>query len=146
MQSNIKFRIKKRLLFSLIICSGLTGCQKGNLLDNPNAATSSTTVPPTLILNRITNEIYKGGGVLDNVQGNQNEGPWNQMMRWNQYFVSNYPYYWGNNQYSWSNTATNYSIIKYVNLMQKQVQTQYGTTPNPYTALTYFFNAYSFIW
>jgi hypothetical protein len=146
MKRSIKSTISKTLLLSVILCAAITGCQKGDLLDNPNSATSSTTVPPTLILNRITNEIYKGGGVLDNVPGNQNEGPWNQIMRWNQYFVSNYPYYWGNNAYTWSNTATNYSIVKYVGLMQQQVKTQYGATPNPYSALAYFFNAYSFIW
>jgi Starch-binding associating with outer membrane len=134
------------LFVMVILIGGLSSCQKGNLLDNPNAATSSTTVPPTLILNRITNEIYKGGGVIDNIAGNQNEGPWSQIMRWNQYFVSNYPYYWGNNQYTWSVSASNYAILKYVNLMQQQAVTQYGTTPNPYSALAYFFKAYSFIW
>jgi len=143
-----RFRVVQAPLYLLLLSLGvyLAGCQKGNLLSNPNAATSSTSVPPTLILNRITNEIYKGGGVLDGVQGNQNEGPWNQVMRWNQFFVSNYPYYWGNNQYTWSYTATNYAIIKYVNLMQQQVAVQYKGTPNPYSALAYFFSAYAYVW
>ncbi len=146
MKRSIKYSIKQSLSIITVFCIGFSSCQKGNLLDNPNAATSSTTVPPTLILNRITNEIYKGGGVIDNVAGNQNEGPWNQIMRWNQYFVSNYPYYWGNNAYTWSNTATHYAVVKYVTLMEQQVATQYGKTPNPYSALAYFFKAYSFIW
>lgn len=146
MKRSIIHTIPKMFLIVIALIIGISGCQKGNLLDNPNAATSSTTVPPTLILNRITNEIYKGGGVLDNIAGNQNEGPWNQIMRWNQYFVSNYPYYWGTNAYTWSNTATNYGLLKYVNLLQKQVNTQLGATPNPYSALAYFFRAYSFIW
>jgi hypothetical protein len=88
-----------------MISLGLVSCQKGNLLSNPNSASSSTTVPVSLLLNRITNEMYYGGGVIDGVAGNQNEGPWDQVMRWNQFFVSNYPYYWGNNQYTWTNTA-----------------------------------------
>jgi hypothetical protein len=125
---------------------GLVSCQKGNLLSNPNSASSSTTVPASLLLNRITNEMYYGGGVIDGVAGNQNEGPWNQIMRWNQFFVSSYPYYWGNNAYTWSNTATQFPMLKYVNLLTAQVQSQYGTTPNPYAALAKFFTAYSFIW
>src|SRR6516225_9315657 len=62
-----RFRVVQAPLYLLLLSLGvyLAGCQKGNLLSNPNAATSSTSVPPTLILNRITNEIYKGGGVLD---------------------------------------------------------------------------------
>src|SRR5262249_18040596 len=90
------------MFFLALAALGLTGCQKGNLLSNPNVASTSSTVPPTLILNRITNELYNGGGVLDGVSGSQNEGPWNQIMRWNQYFVSNYTYYWGSNFYTWS--------------------------------------------
>jgi hypothetical protein len=129
-----------------MISLGLVSCQKGNLLTNPNSASTSTTVPVSLLLNRITNEMYYGGGVIDGVSGNQNEGPWNQIMRWNQFFVSSYPYYWGDNSYTWSNTATQMPMLKYVNLMLQQVQSQYGATPNPYVALGKFFTAYSFIW
>ena len=124
----------------------LVGCQKGDLLDNPNQASTATVVPPTLILNRITNELYYGGGVVDGVAGNVNEGPWNQLMRWNQFFVSNYPYYWGNNQYTWTNTATMFSVLKYVELMEQQASAQYGSTANPYTALAKFYRAYLFVW
>jgi hypothetical protein len=134
------------LLVAAIFCTMLTGCQKGDLLDNPNAASSSTVVPASLILNRITNEFYLGGGVLDGEPGAYNEGPWNQVMRWNQYFVSNYPYYWGSNTYNWTVSATEYDMVKYVSLLQAQVQKQYGSTPNPYSALSKFFQAYSFIW
>ena len=129
------------------LCSAvLSGCQKGDLLDNPNQASTATVVPPTLILNRITNEIYNGGGVLDGVAGSVNEGPWNQLMRWNQFFVSNYSYYWGSNTYTWSNTATMYSVLKYVELMEQQANAQYGSTPNAYIALAKFYRAYLFIW
>ena len=124
----------------------LAGCQKGSLLNNANQASTSTVVPPTLILNRITNEIYNGGGVLDGVSGNVNEGPWNQLMRWNQYFVSNYTYYWGSNTYNWTNSASMYSVLKYVELMEQQANAQYGNTPNAYTALGKFFRAYLFVW
>lgn len=129
-----------------LLSLGLVSCQKGNLLSNPNSASTSTTVPPSLILNRITNELYYGGGVLDGVSGAMNEGPWNQIMRWNQFFVSSYPYYWGNNAYTWTNTATHYGMLKYVGLLEQQVQNQFGSTPNAYSALAKFFRAYGFIW
>ncbi|HET6253942.1 MAG TPA: SusD/RagB family nutrient-binding outer membrane lipoprotein [Puia sp.] len=126
---------------------GLSSCQKSSqLLNNPNVASTASTVPPTLILNRLTNELYYGGGVLDGVSGAQNEGPWNQIMRWNQYFVSNYSYYWGSNAYSWSNTASMYSVLKYVELMESQAANLYKGAGNPYTALGKFFRAYCFVW
>ena len=141
--------MKNRLLVAILpvvlLLIGLSGCQKGDLLDNPNAASTNSVVPPTLILNRITSEIYNGGGVLDGVSGNQSEGPWDQVMRWNQFFVSNYSYYWGANSYGWSNTATMYSVLKYVQLMDAQAVKLYGAS-NPYSALAKFFEAYQFIW
>jgi len=134
------------IILSGMISLGLVSCQKGNLLSNPNSASSSTTVPTSLLLNTITNEMYYGGGVIDGGAGAQNEGPWDQVMRWNQFFVSSYPYYWGNNAYTWTYTATQYPMLKYVNLMVQQAQAQYGSTPNAYAALAKFFEAYSFIW
>ena len=79
-------KFMKNKIFGAVFLAAVTflflpGCQKGDLLDNPNVASTSSIVPPTLILNRITNEIYNGGGVLDGVSGNQNEGPWDQVMR-----------------------------------------------------------------
>lgn len=134
-------------LFLALAGIGLTGCQKSStLLSNPNAASTTSTVPPTLILNRITNELYNGGGVIDGVSGSQNEGPWNQVMRWNQFFVSNYSYYWGSNAYTWSNTATMYSVLKYTELMEGQAASLYKGAGNPYTALAKFFRAYTFVW
>jgi hypothetical protein len=134
-------------LFLALAVVGLSGCQKSStLLSNPNAASTTSTVPPTLILNRITNELYYGGGVIDGVSGSQNEGPWNQVMRWNQFFLSNYSYYWGSNSYTWSNTATMYSVLKYTELMEGQAASLYKGAGNPYTALAKFFRAYTFVW
>jgi hypothetical protein len=143
-------KFMKNKIFGAVFLAAVTflflpGCQKGDLLDNPNVASTSSIVPPTLILNRITNEIYNGGGVLDGVSGNQNEGPWNQVMRWNQFFVSNYSYYWGANSYGWSNTATMYSVLKYVELMEGQAVKTLGAS-NAYSALAKFFRAYLFVW
>jgi hypothetical protein len=134
------------VLFLGLVSAGLVGCQKGNLLSNPNEASSNSLVPVSLIFNRLTNEIYQGGGVLDDVSGSEQEGPWTQIMRWNQFYISLYSYYWGSNTYNWSNTATMYSVLKYVNLMEAQLPSQYGTAANPYAAMAYFFKAYQFIW
>lgn len=134
------------LFFLSLVMVGLVGCQKGSLLSNPNVASTSTTVPVSLIMNRITYEIYQGGGVVDNVPGYQQEIPFSQVQRWNQYFVSLYNYYWGNNNYNWSVTASMYSVLKYVELMETQIKSQYGSQANPYTAMSKFFRAYLFIW
>src|SRR5580692_3975364 len=143
----MKHTIIGSLIFVTIAAIGLGGCQKSSqLLNDPNEASTASTVPPTLILNRITNELYNGGGVLDGVSGSQNEGPWNQIMRWNQFFVSNYSYYWGANAYTWSSTASMYSVLKYTELMEQQAQSLYKGAANPYTALAKFFRAYLFVW
>jgi len=134
------------LLFIGLASIGLTGCQKGSLQSNPNVASSSTTVPVSLIFNRVTNEIYNGGGVMDAVSGSVLEGPWSQVHRWNQYYVSLYSYYWGVNNYNWSNTATMYSMLKYIDLMEGQITAQYGSLPNAYAPLAKFFKAYLFVW
>jgi hypothetical protein len=143
--------MKKSFLLYFILLSGVigltgTGCQKGNLVANPNQASSSSTVPVSLILNRIDNELYNGGGVMDNVAGSQSEVPFTQVQRWNQFFLSLYSYYWGLNTYNWSETATMYSVLKYVELLEQQTTAQFGTSPNPYPALAKFFRAYLFVW
>ena len=134
------------VLFLGLVSAGLVGCQKGNLLSNPNEASSNSLVPVSLIFNRLTNEIYQGGGVLDGVSGSVEENPWGEVHRWNQFYISLYSYYWGSNTYNWSNTASMYSVLKYVNLMEAQIPSQYGTAANPYSAMAYFFKAYQFIW
>ena len=129
-----------------VACIGFSGCQKGDLQSNPNVASTATTVPPSLILNRITNEIYNGGGVMDGVSGEVSEIPFSQVQRWNQFFVSNFAYYWGNNAYNWSVTSSMYSVLKYTELMEQQTAKQYGTTTTYFSALAKFFRAYNFIW
>ncbi len=142
----MKRKLTGAIITVVLMATILAGCQKGDLLDNPNVASTTTTVPVSLILNRITNEIYQGGGVLDGVSGSQQEGPWDQIHRWNQYYLSLYSYYWGINNYNWSTTSTMYSVLKYVELMEGQIPAQFGTQLNAYTGLAKFFRAYQFIW
>jgi hypothetical protein len=131
------------LMLALAVVSG---CQKGDLLSNPNAASESSTVPVSLILNHLTYSIYPGGGVVDGRPGAVNEIPWDQEFIWSQYFVSNYQYYRGNNYYNWSYSATFYDMLKYTIKLEQQAQKQFGNTTNKYFALAKFFRAYSFIW
>ncbi len=125
-----------------------TSCDRGDLSLNPNAVGENSVINLDLFVNHLTAELYNGGGVLDKYSNYQPEGPWTQTHRWNQYFVSNYSYYWGSNFYNWTNSSVAYSMLKYATQMQQQV-TKQGVTnvnQNVYAALVKFFKAYSFIW
>src|SRR5258708_1830278 len=142
--------MKKKLFQYITVITALvvvaTGCQKGDLLSNPNASSETSTVPVSLLLNHITYSFYAGGGVVDGRPGAVNETPWDLPVLWGQYYVSNYQYYRGVNLYNWSSSATAYDMLRYASKMDEQNLKQYGTTPNRYTALSKFFRAYSFVW
>jgi hypothetical protein len=142
--------MKKKLFQYIAVITTLavvaTGCQKGDLLSNPNASSESATVPVSLLLNHITYSFYAGGGVVDGRPGAVNETPWDLPVLWGQYYVSNYQYYRGVNLYNWSSSATAYDMLRYASKMDEQNLKQNGTTPNRYTALSKFFRAYSFVW
>ncbi|MFX4512893.1 hypothetical protein ABTA89_19955, partial [Acinetobacter baumannii] len=76
----------------------LSGCQKGDLLSNPNVVSESATVPASLILNQITSNLLQ-----------EEEPIVSSVYRYNQHIVSNYSYYFGSNAYNWSNTSDPYS-------------------------------------
>lgn len=105
-------------------------------LPSPNAATSDSTVPPSLLLPRIEYDLYNNG----------DGGPFTQVQRWNQYVVSNDVYYGGSNQYNWTTSGGIYGILRNVNLMDTKAVQQYGTRQNPYSALAKFFRAYIYVW
>lgn len=134
------------ILVATVLTQGLTGCQKGDLLSNPNAASETTSVPASLFLNHITWSMYKGGGVVDAQDGYAAETPWDVVMRYNQFYTSNYSYYQGTNTYNWSNSATEYDILKYIVKLEAQAQSQYGNTTNFYSSVAKFFRAYLFVW
>jgi hypothetical protein len=119
----------------LPVCLFLSSCQKGDLLSNPNVAAEGSTVPATLILNHITASMLR-----------EEEPVISQAYRYNQYIVSNYSYYFGTNDYNWSNTSHTYDVIRYCNKLEEQAAKQYGNRTNVYFALSKFFKAYSFIW
>ncbi|MGV4413672.1 SusD/RagB family nutrient-binding outer membrane lipoprotein [Chryseobacterium sp. T1] len=133
--------MKNNFLYKALILSSVVlitnACNRDDsLLNNPNTRPEESLVPPTLILNHITANLIK-----------PDEMPFAQAGRTNQYFVSNYSYYWGSNSYSWTNTDNKYNIFLYANKMQEQAQKLGDTTKlNFYKALANFFKAYSSIW
>jgi hypothetical protein len=131
----MKIKISNIILGLVAISFGITGCQKGDLLSNPNVAAESSTIPSSLILNHITANLMKEE---DPITSN--------VWKWNQNTVSNYTYYYGNNSYNWSTTGTTYDNIKYCLKMEEQAFNQYKNKTNVYFALSKFFKAYSYIW
>lgn len=131
----MKIKLSNIILGLVALSFGIAGCQKGDLLSNPNVAAESSTIPSSLILNHITANLMKEEDpIVSNV--------W----KWNQNTVSNYTYYYGTNAYNWSTTSTTYDNIKYCIKMEEQAYNQYKNKTNVYFALSKFFKAYSYIW
>lgn len=131
-------KMKSFIPLILLITIGMvsiTGCQKGDLVDNPNVAASTGTIPASLLLNHITSKLIRN-----------DEQPFSQSTKNEQYVLSNYAYYWGNNSYSFSNTQDTYDILKYAIALQTQSTAQTGNSTNKYYAVAQFFKAYAGIW
>jgi Starch-binding associating with outer membrane len=126
----------------------MSGCteQFEKLPVNPNVAGENSSVPPSYLLGRILYEMYNGGGSTDGRGGSVYEGPWDQLVRWNQYTTSNNNNYGGSNFYTWSSSATMYNQIKNIDKMEEQALRSFGTKDNSYAALAKFLRAYAYIW
>ena len=130
----IKSIIPAAFLFTIGLVT-ITGCQKGDLVDNPNVASSTGVVPATLILNHLTATLIRN-----------DEQPFSTGSKSAQQILSNYAYYFGNNNYAFGNTEDTYDVLKYAIALQTQSKAQLGNTTNKYYALSQFFKAYSAIW
>jgi len=131
-------KMKSFIPFALLLTIGMvsiTGCQKGDLIDNPNVAGASSIVPVSLLLNHLTATLIR-----------TDEQPWAQSAVNQQYVIANYQYYRGNNNYNFGNTSDSYDILKYAIALQKQATSQQGNQTNKYYALGQFFKAYSGVW
>jgi hypothetical protein len=131
-------KIKSIIPFALLLSIGMvsiTGCQKGDLIDNPNVAGASSIVPPTLLLNALTANLIRSA-----------EQPFAQSQVAAQFDVANYSYYRGSNSYNFGNTSDSYDILKYALKLQQQTTAQLGNQTNKYYALGQFFKAYAGIW
>ena len=119
----------------IAVMVSITGCQKGDLIDNPNIASSTATVPASLVLNHLTATMIRSA-----------ELPWGDAYKTDQYFVANYSYYRGTNFYTFNNTTDSYDILKYAIKLEEESTAQQGNQTNKYFALAQFFKAYSAIW
>ena len=130
-----KWIYKIAVLFSLGFIT--VSCNRDDaLLSNPNSRSEDALIPPSLILNHITSNLIKS-----------DEMPFSQAHKTNQYFVSNYSYYWGSNSYSWTDSGNEYDIYLYSVKMEDQAK-KLGDQAQIsfYTSLSKFFKAYSSIW
>lgn len=112
-----------------------TGCQKGDLIDNPNVALNTSIVPLSLVLNNLTSNLIRS-----------QEFAWGNSQVLGQFVTANYSYYRGTNSYNWGSTSDSYDILKYAVKLQTQSVSQQGNQTNKYYALSQFFKAYAGIW
>ena len=124
--------------FALLLTLGMvsiSGCQKGDLIDNPNVASAGSIEPVSLLVNTLTSNLIRSS-----------ELPWANATVAGQYAIANYSYYRGSNSYSFGATSDSYDILKYALALQQQSVAQVGNSTNKYYALSLFFKAYSGIW
>jgi hypothetical protein len=72
------------------------------------------------------------------------DGTWNDVMRWNQFYCSNYNYY-ANNEYNWTTTGLNFTTLKNVIKMEEEAKKTGAKDVNPYSAIGKFLRAYYFV-
>ncbi|MBB6107538.1 SusD/RagB family nutrient-binding outer membrane lipoprotein [Mucilaginibacter lappiensis] len=133
-------KIRSIIATALVLLTGLvsfTGCQKGDLVNNPNVANAGSLTPLPLLLNHLTATLIKSS-----------EFPFADANKYDQYDIANYAYYRGTNNYStgFTNTIDSYDIFKYALALQKQSITQLNSKTNVYYAIGQFFEAYAGIW
>jgi len=145
MKNKINMKNIVLIIVITIITANFWGCQKYDEVNN-NVAGENALVSSGQLLARLEFELYRGGGVYDLLPGYYPEAPFSDMMRWNQYDVSNDSYYGGDNRYSWANSASNYNMLKNCIKMEKSALATTASKINPYSALSKFIKAYSFIW
>ncbi|MEX6690630.1 SusD/RagB family nutrient-binding outer membrane lipoprotein [Danxiaibacter flavus] len=117
------------LIFPVLIIMIGTGCKKSfdTLNQNPNKPTS---VPSSLLLNGILNDIY--------------DGPAGDYEKWGQYFLQNYDYY-GNNKYEFGSGADYYATLRNVIKMEEEAVKSGLPAGNAYEAMAKFLKAYLFV-
>jgi len=102
-------------------CQDFTELEKNQ--NRPN------TVPPSLLLNGVLNDLT--------------ERPWSLDHRQNQYWCCNYNYY-GTNEY-WTNASLNYMTLKNIQKMEEEALKTGAGAVNPYSAIGKFLKAYFFV-
>lgn len=117
----------KNKIITILLATALFGCGDYKELErNPNLPTS---VPASLI--------------LPTTLGTINEGAWNNVMRANQFYASNYAYY-DTNEYNWGPAGLRYTTLKNVIKMEEEAIKSGAKDLNPYSAIGKFLRAYYF--
>jgi hypothetical protein len=115
----------KKYILSTLIISFLVSCSDFKQLEqNPNLPTS---VPSSIILRDVLSKM--------------NDEAWNDVMRANQFYASNYNYY-SNNEYNWGFAELDFTTLKNVVQMEKEAKNAGAKDLNPYSALGKFLRAY----
>ncbi len=115
----------KKYILSILIFSFLMSCSDFQKLElNPNLPTS---VPSSIILRDVLSKM--------------NDEAWNNVMRANQFYASNYNYY-SNNEYNWGYADLDFTTLKNVVQMEKEAKNAGAKDLNPYSALGKFLRAY----
>ena len=115
----------KKYILSFLIISILASCSDFQKLEvNPNLPTS---VPASLIMR--------------DAMSRMNEGAWNDIMRYNQFYCSNYNYF-NTNEYNWGNASLQFTTLKNVGKMEEEAKNAGAKNLNPYSALGKFLRAY----
>jgi len=113
---------------AIIIATAGTGCKKSfdDLSTNENQPTS---VPPSLLLNKILYDMY--------------DAPYGSGERYSQYFLCNYDYY-GNNRYDFGPGDNYYPTLKNADKMIEEAAKSGLPAVNSYEAMAKFLKAYFF--
>jgi hypothetical protein len=120
-------KITAYILSAVLLVLG--GCKDfAELEKNPNVATS---VPASLILTSLENAIL--------------EEPWSLEHRYNQFWACNY-YYYGNQEYSWTNATLKFDALKDIVKMEEEAKKAGAEDINPYSSLGKFFRARLYVW
>ncbi len=116
------------LFIASLTAIAFSSCKKSfsDLSINTN---KPTTVPPSLLLNGVLNDMY--------------DRPFSQAEIWDQYYLYNYDYY-GNNRYDFGSASTYYGTLKNVVKMEEEARASGLRATNAYSALGKFFRAYFF--
>lgn len=136
-----------KLLGFLTILIVVGSCQKyGDV--NPNVPGPNSPVPPSLLLNRIENELAEGPGIVDGQPGSVTELPSRSgnIEHYAQYLWPNNVYYGGIGSYDWSYTAHPYNMLKDIIQMENIATSIANSKINVYTAISKFLRAYIFVW
>lgn len=114
---------------------------------NPNLPNENSVIPAEFLLRSLLLEIQQGGGVFDGRPGSVPEQVFQGISRWSQYQSGlTFPLYGGSNLYTWTNTASPYSMIRNANKMEQQAIDANGEQNNPYVTVSKFIKVYAYIW